>query len=275
MIYSLRQITIRNIVMISVMTKFSLLKSVFFILCITHFSSVSSFNSNFNPLKIYDKQYSVYQTTITRFVYQKPSNTGTNTILTFEEVEYYAKASNLTMKSTISGPYLRLEAITNENITVGYLTAFIRPFPYKLFHLDTIQVKNHRQNLGYKRGNWGVGSNGISFVMGTWALIWAKKQGCSMTELLAVNDNDKMHAILVKLYSSFGFTVKRIVSEKDTLDRLTWGAIGTLMEMNIDKFFEEWTPRTRATIDRRLQREERAVNRGDIGVDSEIRIGNS
>ena len=30
-----------------------------------------------------------------------------------------------------------------------------------------------------------------------------------------------------------------------TGDRLIWGAIGTLMELDINKFFSEWTPKLR------------------------------
>ena len=123
--------------------------------------------------------------------------------LTLQEIERIAMLSNLTITSVITGPQLRLDVFTtNSNIPVGYLTAFIRPFPFKYFHLDTIQVKNHRQHLGYKRKTWNViDGSSISFIMGTWSLIWAKQQGCKVAELLAVNDNNTMHDILVRLYS--------------------------------------------------------------------------
>ncbi len=32
------------------------------------------------------------------------------------------------------------------------------------------------------------------------------------------------------------------------MDRLTWGAVGTLMEMDINEFFNEWTPKTRILL---------------------------
>jgi hypothetical protein len=124
-------------------------------------------------------------------------------VLTHSEIERFASFSNLRIKSTIIGPSLKLEAISKDDSVVGYLTAFIRPIPFKLFHLDTIQVKNHRQNLGYKRKSWKMDGPGISFIMGTWALTWAKSQGCQKTELLAVRDTDQMHSILVRLYSRY------------------------------------------------------------------------
>lgn len=45
--------------------------------------------------------------------------------------------------------------------------------------------------------------------------------------------------------NSFGFKVLREVTEDTTStgDRLVWGAIGTLMELDIKKFFVEWTPK--------------------------------
>ena len=58
--------------------------------------------------------------------------------------------------------------------------------------------------------------------MGTWALIFAKRNGCSETELLAVRDSDIMNTILVRLYNSFGFVKKKEVNEDDVMDRLTW-----------------------------------------------------
>ena len=58
--------------------------------------------------------------------------------------------------------------------------------------------------------------------MGTWALIFAKNNGCSETELLAVRDTEMMNNILVRLYSSFGFIIKKEVNEDDVMDRLTW-----------------------------------------------------
>lgn len=42
----------------------------------------------------------------------------------------------------------------------------------------------------------------------------------------------------------FGFKVIREV-EDSLLDRMTWGAEGTLMELNINDFFELWTPKFR------------------------------
>lgn len=44
---------------------------------------------------------------------------------------------------------------------------------------------------------------------------------------------------------SFGFKTIKVVEDTPSCiaDRLVWGAVGTLMELDIPTFFEEWTPK--------------------------------
>jgi len=101
--------------------------------------------------------------------------------------------------------------------------------------------------LGYKRRNWTIDGPGISFIMGCWAINWAYDKGCRRTELLAVKDTEAMHMILIRLYESFGFTKMREVGDEGSsiTDRLVWGAVGTLMEMDLNSFFAQWKPKFR------------------------------
>merc|ERR1712070_1233197 len=82
---------------------------------------------------------------------------------------------------------------------------------------------------------------------GSWALCWAFDKGCKKAQLLAVNDNERMHKILIALYRGFGFKIMREVGEESNSipDRLVWGAVGTLMELDVVAFFKEWTPKFR------------------------------
>jgi len=175
-------------------------------------------------------------------------------MMTFDRLEKYANVCGLRLQIRSTGPYLRIEAfptLPSSSLAVsmpqpqpiGYLTAFIRPFPPLLFHLDTIQVKNRRQSLSFKREGWTIDGPGISFLMGSYALLWAYQRGCRRTELLAINDSDKMHRILVRLYKSFGFSVMREVGDdgNSISDRLLWGGVGTLMEMDITSFMKKWS----------------------------------
>ena len=168
------------------------------------------------------------------------------------EIEEYAKAIGLRIESYKTGPLLRLElfplnvtiipGIPTDNKPVGYLTAFVRPIPSNLLHLETIQVKNRRQNLGFKREGWTMDGPGISFILGSYALVWAYQKGCTRSELLAVKDSDIMHQILIRLYQSFGFRILRDVGDdrRSIGDRLLWGGVGTLMELEITPFLQIW-----------------------------------
>lgn len=118
--------------------------------------------------------------------------------LTIRDIEIYANQSGISIQTKVIGPYLRLEAInSNDQQIIGYLTAFIRP---GVFHLETIQVENRRQILGYKRKGWKADGPGISFILGTWALRWAYEKGCTKSQLLAVDDSPKMLRTLTRLY---------------------------------------------------------------------------
>lgn len=172
-------------------------------------------------------------------------------IMTHDELHEYAKLCNISLKVSSTGPTLKIEAFNSNDVLIGYLTAFIRPIPYKLLHLDTIQVKNRRQTLGFQREGWTIDGPGISFIIGSFALRWGYDNGCRKTELLAVKDSEKMHKILVRLYNSFGFNIVREVGDDFTSisDRLVWGAVGTIMSMELDPFFKEWSPKLRLFIE--------------------------
>ena len=95
---------------------------------------------------------------------------------TSEEIERYAAHFGLQLKMDIKGPALRIDVFASNDLNeldrVGYLTAFLRPLPLGMLQLDTIQVKNRRQILGYKRKNWKIDGPGISFILGALALRW-------------------------------------------------------------------------------------------------------
>ena len=61
---------------------------------------------------------------------------------TIEDMANYAKLSGIQLKCQEVGPALKIEAfpLTSTEQPLGYLTAFIRPFPFGLFQLETIQV---------------------------------------------------------------------------------------------------------------------------------------
>lgn len=121
-------------------------------------------------------------------------------LFSIADIEQFGASMGILIKSSITGPSLRLDAfrVGDEVNRIGYLSAFIRP---GVFHLDTIQVKNRRQVMDFKRDGWKIDGPGMSFLLGSWALCWASQFGCKRAQLLAVNDSEVMHRILVALYS--------------------------------------------------------------------------
>ena len=175
---------------------------------------------------------------------EKHNSDGNENIFSLEDVEFYAFKSGIFIKSQMTGPTLRLEEYVKDDLDykIGYLTCFVRPFT-NLLQLETIQVLNRRQTLGFKREGYTMNGPGICFIMGSWALRWAYEKGSQTAELLAVNDNEQMHRILIALYESFGFKTLKYINEDNVKDRLVWGAIGTLMSLDLDWFMKTWSPK--------------------------------
>lgn len=155
--------------------------------------------------------------------------------VTKEDIEKYAQVFGIKVVTSNNGPMFRIDVYAEGAGAIGYLTAFLRPWPQSLIQLDTLQVKNRRQWLGYKRKGWTIEGRGISFILGILALNFGMSKGCTHAELLAVRDDPIMHAILVRLYESMGYKIVREVGDDlaSVPDRLLWGAMGTLMRLEI------------------------------------------
>jgi hypothetical protein len=172
-------------------------------------------------------------------------NVDNPTRMTRQELDEFGQTIGIRISSKVTGPFLRLEAfpldaLAADNAPIGYLTAFVRPYPLGLLQLDTIQVRNRRQT---GRGGW----NGLSFILGSYALIWAAESAnCKRAQLLAVRDSVDMERALVKLYIA---------------DRLVWGATGSLLELDMEQFFGEWTS-SRLSVMRQLEERRRKVDGG-------------
>lgn len=196
------------------------------------------------------------------------SHASSKSYFSVPDLVQYANLFGLNINIIDNPIYLRLEAVPIDNPSecVGFLTAFIRPVPFKLLQLDTIQVKNRRQTLGFRRNNWAPDGSTITFIMGSIALRWAHDKGCANAELLAVKDSEKMHRILVRLYENFGFQKIREVGDLEDAsmqtvsDRLVWGAVGTLMKIDIRTFLNEWTPKFAQSFQEKVEAAEGSKN---------------
>lgn len=122
-----------------------------------------------------------------------------------EMVDYYANMKGLSLRPKSQGIFLTLEAYpVSSDVKIGYLHCFLRPLPRDTLHLESIQVRNRRQSFeSTKKVRWSPESGLISFIMGSWALCWAREKGSKRAELLAINDSEQMNKILVRLYSRY------------------------------------------------------------------------
>ena len=78
----------------------------------------------------------------------------------------------------------------------------------------------------------------------------AYDEGCRRAELLAINDDDRQHMLLVRFYRRLGFRELRPVTEdlRSVPDRLVWGGIGTLMEGDVTDILERNSRELRRAI---------------------------
>ena len=95
--------------------------------------------------------------------------------ITKQDLEKYGVLLGYRFTVKQFGPGIRIEAFEpGTNDPVGYVSGFLRPIPSRMLHLETIVVKNRRQNLVYKRKSVVVGAGpGVSFILGSLILRWA------------------------------------------------------------------------------------------------------
>jgi len=70
----------------------------------------------------------------------------------------------------------------------------------------------------------------------------AYDKGCRKAELLAINDDEKSHRLLLGFYRTAGFVaVKEVTNEIGCVpDLLVWGGIGTRMDMPVEDYLRRW-----------------------------------
>ena len=146
----------------------------------------------------------------------------------------------LQVKDRLPGlPFFRVslsKAIVGE---LGYCSAYIF---FSRLHLDAVEVFDERNSP--RSGGLGLGL-GLSATLGCAACIVGKDRGCETARLLAIRDDERTHARLVRYYTTLGFRVVREVEGGrlvDVPDMLVWGGAGTLMEGNIEEILSRWSP---------------------------------
>lgn len=177
------------------------------------------------------------------------TNMGVEDVVWSEEqlMDYASKEGVVLSLSTV-GPGYRAVARAKHNSSqiLGYCEGFLRPYGGVL-HLDKMEVfkkmvvKTSRENPDEFRG--GGTLLGVGQLLGYLCLSHGKKNGYTIAEFLAIDDEEKQHRKLVQYYRRSGFKIIKYVGDGpgDIPDRLVWGGRGTLMREEIDTLLKSWT----------------------------------
>ena len=112
-------------------------------------------------------------------------------------------------------------------------------------------AERRRADARGRRRSWRSQSvHGLTLLIGYYAMRLAYDEGCRRAELLAINDDDRQHMLLVRFYRRLGFRELRPVTEdlRSVPDRLVWGGIGTLMEGDVTDILERNSRELRRAI---------------------------
>ena len=121
---------------------------------------------------------------------------------------------------------------------LGYCSAYTF---LSCLYLDAVEVYGERGSA--RAGGLGLGL-GLSGTLGCAACVVGRDRGCRTARLLAIRDDERTHARLVRYYLRLGFRTVREVEGRlaDVPDLLVWGGAGTLMEGDIDEILARWAP---------------------------------
>ena len=186
-------------------------------------------------------------------------------IATLDEIEAAARSAGFTFTQTNMGPLyrviLRLVPEPGEDgkgKAIGYTNGALTP---PLLRQDTMQISfvntgnpnsmtNEKRVSVEERGFRSNSIYGLSLLLGAYAMRWAYDNGCRRAELLAIKDNERQAKVLRRHYSRLGFRAVREVTDDITCvpDRMLWGGIGTLMEVDMAECLEKHTSELRSLI---------------------------
>ncbi|TFJ85999.1 hypothetical protein NSK_002819 [Nannochloropsis salina CCMP1776] len=115
--------------------------------------------------------------------------------------------------------------------------------PYVIFcahllpHKHKVRRRYWKQLDGSNRFPYGCG-----LLLGAAAMRYAYDKGCSKAELLAINDDEKSHRLLLGFYRTAGFvSVKEVTNDLRCVpDLLVWGGVGTRMDMSVEEYLRRW-----------------------------------
>jgi len=185
-------------------------------------------------------------------------------LITLAEVEDAARRLGCNLRTRGVGPAYRVEIDWTEGPDtdgepgelggtnlLGYSDGFTQPTG--VAHLESINVRRYsgyeslsrKGRLRHMRSPAGQLEQGIGVLISTAVGCWIRECDpfrCKRAQLLAIRDEPRQHAVLVRYYRKLGFVPLREVRSRlsDAVDMVTWGGEGTLMELQIEDFLLKW-----------------------------------
>uniref|UniRef100_A0A6T8JDT5 Uncharacterized protein n=1 Tax=Hemiselmis andersenii TaxID=464988 RepID=A0A6T8JDT5_HEMAN len=199
---------------------------------------------------------SVRSSTARRLPASTPVFMAESPIFTCEEVEEAANQCGMTISINFLGPYYRAVIRTlpapgkEKGKAVGFTTGTMI---LDLLRQDTMRVSSvnngnlvSRERLRKLKAerDWRVPTvYGVSLILGAYVGAYAFDKGCKTAELLAIKDDERQHAVLVRHYQRLGLKVVKILNNDIVCvpDKLIWGGEGSLMSVDIQTFLEKHT----------------------------------
>eukprot|EP00241_Pyramimonas_parkeae_P011055 CAMPEP_0114229848 /NCGR_PEP_ID=MMETSP0058-20121206/3140_1 /TAXON_ID=36894 /ORGANISM="Pyramimonas parkeae, CCMP726" /LENGTH=236 /DNA_ID=CAMNT_0001340979 /DNA_START=8 /DNA_END=718 /DNA_ORIENTATION=- len=191
--------------------------------------------------------------------------TAKDNFITVDQIKSAADDRGMALSMTTAGPFFKVqcrhsaipvdEGDDRDADLVGEATGFTAPW-FGILHLDQLRVFNSKIKKLAKTESV-VNSQvsiqttfGVGLLVGALAVKYAYDCGCTKAELLAIKDDDRWHARLVRYYSRLGFHAVREVGDNGLSDLphlLVWGGAGTRMDADIELLIERWSNALRRT----------------------------
>ncbi|KAL3930052.1 MAG: hypothetical protein SGPRY_001699 [Prymnesium sp.] len=185
-----------------------------------------------------------------------------SSLISLSEVHQAAHGLGCTLEVKAIGPAYKVELWWREPPggeaaeLVGVSDGFSQPTG--VVHLESIQVRRFTGYYDLSRSSrkrykslMRAEEGGLGILLSVAVGCWIRERcpfGCKRAQLLAIKDEPKQHATLVRYYRRLGFKPLREVENgplKDALDLIAWGGEGTLMELTVDDFVAKWGPLVR------------------------------
>jgi len=175
----------------------------------------------------------------------------------YSEVEAAAARLGCRLSARVTGPAYRLELLwegpgEEEPSLLGYSDGFT--LPTGVAHLESIQVRRYSGYWSRSRLNRDgrryaavpkLDQHGLGLLLSV-GVACLLLERCpfrnTRAQLLAIYDEPRQHATLVRYYRRLGFAALREVGDGAGSfgDQLAWGGVGTLMETDVSAFRRRW-----------------------------------